>query len=44
MRLCVDNCVAGLLVGCCSWVVNQYGVCIEVCSRSTICEGGAGCG
>ena len=44
MRLCADNCVAGLLVGCCSWVVNQDDVCIEVCWISTICNGGPGSG
>ena len=44
MRLFVGNCVAGLLVGCCGWVVNQCGVCIEVCSGSAICEGGPGSG
>ena len=44
MRLCADNCVAGLLVGCCSWVVNQDGVCIEMCWRSAICERVPGCG
>ena len=44
MRLCADNCVADLLVSCCSWVVNQGGVCIEVCWRSAICEGGPVCG
>ena len=44
MRLCGDNCVAGLLVGCCGWVVNQDGVCIEVGSRSAVCEGRPGCG
>ena len=25
MRLCADNCVAGLLVGCCGWLVNEDG-------------------
>ena len=44
MRLCADNCVASLLVGCCGWVVNQDGVCIEFCWRSTISEGEPGCG
>ena len=44
MRLCPDNCVAGLLVGCCGWVVSQDGVCIEVCWGSAVCEGGPGCG
>ena len=44
MRLCADNCVEGLLVGCCGWVVNQDGVYIEVCWRSAICKGGSGCG
>ena len=44
MRLCADNCVAGLLVGCFNWVVNQDGVCIDVCWRSAICEGGPECG
>ena len=44
MRLCADNCVAGLLVGCCGWVVNKDGVCIEVCWRSAGCEGGPACG
>ena len=43
MKLCEDNCVTGLLMGCCSRVVNQDGVGIEVCSRSAICEGGPGC-
>ena len=32
------NCVACLLVGCCGWVVNQDGVCIEVC-WGTACNG-----
>ena len=41
MRLCADSCGACLLVGCCGWVVNEDGVCIEVCWRS---EGGPGCG
>ena len=44
MRLRADDCAAGLLVGCCRWVVNQDGVCIKVCWRSAICEGGPGCG
>ena len=44
MRLCPDNCVAGLLVGCCGWVVNQDGVCIDVCWGSAVCEGGLVCG
>ena len=44
MRLCADNCVAGLLVGCCGWVVNQDGVFFEVCRRSALCEGGPGFG
>ena len=44
MRLCGDNCVTGLLVDSCSWVVKQDGVCIEVYWRSAICEGGPGCG
>ena len=44
MRLCPDNCAGGLLVGCCGWVVNQDGVCIEVCWGSAVCEGGPGCG
>ena len=44
MRLCADNCVTGFLVGCCSWVVKQDGVCIEVCWRLAICKGGPGCG
>ena len=39
-----DNCVASLLVGCCDWVVNQDGVCIEVCWGSAVCEGRPGCG
>ena len=39
VRLCADNCVAGLLVACFGWVVNQDCVCIEVCWRSAICEG-----
>ena len=43
MRLYVDNCVAGLLVGCCGWLVDQDGVCIEVCWRSAGCKGGPGC-
>ena len=44
MRLCADNCVAGLLVGCCGWLVNKDGVCIEACWRSAGCEGGPACG
>ena len=44
MKLCAYNCVAGLLVGWCGWVVKDDGVCIEVCWRSAICEGGSGCG
>ena len=44
MRLCADNCGAGLLVDCYGWVVNQDGVCVEVCWRSAQCEGGPGCG
>ena len=44
MRLYADSCVAGLLVGCCGWVVKQDGVCIEACWRSAVREGGPGCG
>ena len=45
MRLWADDCGAGFLGGCCRWVVNQDGVCIEVCCRSALCKGGrAGCG
>ena len=31
-------------MGCCGWVVNQDGVCIEVCWGFAVCEGGPGCG
>ena len=44
MRLFADSCGAHLLVGCCGWVVNEDGVCIEVCWRLALCEGGPGCG
>ena len=44
MRSWTDNCGAGFLMGCCRWVVNQDGVCIEVCWRSALCEGGPECG
>ena len=44
MRLCADKCVAGLLVGRCGWVVNQDDVCIDVCWRPAMSEGGHGCG
>ena len=44
MRLCADNCVTALLVGCCGWVVKQDGVCIGVSWRSAICKGRPGCG
>ena len=43
MRLCADSCGARLLVGCCGWVVNEDGVCIKVCWRSALYEGGPGC-
>ena len=44
MRLWAGNCGAGFLMGCCRWVVNQDGVCIEVCWRSALCKEGPGCG
>ena len=44
MRLCEDICGADLLVNCCGWVMNQYGVCVKVCWRSALCDGGPGCG
>ena len=43
MRLCANNCGAGLLMDCCSWVVNQDGVCFEVYWTLALCEGGPGC-
>ena len=44
MRLCADSCGACLLVGCCGWVVNEDGVCIEACWRSALCKWGPGYG
>ena len=44
MRLWADNCGAGFLVGCCCWVVNKDGVCIEVCWRLALYKGGPACG
>ena len=44
MRLCADSCGPRFLVGCCGWVVNEDGVCIEVFWRSALCEGEPGCG
>ena len=36
--------VVDLLAGCCGWVVNEDGVCIEVCWKLAVCEKGPGCG
>ena len=44
MRLCADSYVAGLLVGCCCWVVKLDGVCIKACWILAIRERGPGSG